>query len=112
MEAESAGSGCFKSVGARLDRDELENLFLGYGYKPYFVEGDDPEKMHQLMASTLDDVFAEVQAIQKNARTAGFRNRHFCFSMHQAQHSAISRNNNGAKRLNLPKLLPCVDPTD
>src|SRR5438067_52918 len=38
---------------ARLPRQELESLFVGYGYRPYFVEGDDPPAMHQLMASTL-----------------------------------------------------------
>ena len=42
--------------------------FAGYGYKPYFVEGDDPAKMHQLMAATLDTVIAEIKAIQHDAR--------------------------------------------
>ncbi len=53
---------------ARIPREELESLFVGYGYKPYFVEGDDPKTMHQLMASTLDTVFAEIKDIQQNAR--------------------------------------------
>src|ERR1700692_211784 len=44
------------TVLARIPRDELEALFRGYGYTPYFVEGDDPIKMHQLMAATLDAV--------------------------------------------------------
>ena len=44
------------TVLARIPRDELEALFRGYGYTPYFVEGDDPTKMHQLMAATLDAV--------------------------------------------------------
>lgn len=63
------------TVLARISRDELENLFVGYGYKPYFVEGDDPETMHQLMAATLDTVIAEVQSIQKDARENGFAQR-------------------------------------
>ena len=53
---------------ARMPKEELESLFVGYGYKPYFVEGSDPEKMHQKMAATMDVVVAEIKAIQKNAR--------------------------------------------
>jgi xylulose-5-phosphate/fructose-6-phosphate phosphoketolase len=57
------------TILARIPRDALEELFVGYGYKPYFVEGDDPAKMHQLMASTLDAVLDEIAAIQKEARS-------------------------------------------
>src|SRR5437763_4421432 len=60
---------------ARLPRQELESLFVGYGYRPYFVEGDDPPAMHQLMASTLDEVFDAVGEIQADARANGFRTR-------------------------------------
>ncbi len=63
------------TVLARIPRDELEALFIGYGYTPYFVEGDDPETMHQLMAATLDSVVAEIQTIQQDARTHGFSER-------------------------------------
>ena len=56
---------------ARIEREELEQLFRGYGYVPYFVEGDDPEHMHQLMASKLDEAVAEIRRIQTNAREAG-----------------------------------------
>ncbi|HWO40752.1 MAG TPA: phosphoketolase family protein [Candidatus Eisenbacteria bacterium] len=56
------------TVLARLDRSELESLFAGYGYKPYFVEGSDPEKMHRLMAETLDAVIGEIKLIQDEAR--------------------------------------------
>ena len=63
------------TVLARLSKDELTSLFVGYGYKPYFVEGDDPETTHQLMATTLDTVIAEIQGIQKDARTNGFSQR-------------------------------------
>ena len=59
------------TVLARISREELENLLIGYGYKPYFVEGDDPETMHQQMAATLDAIVAEIQGIQKNARENG-----------------------------------------
>ena len=63
------------TVLARIPRDELEALFHGYGYTPYFVEGDDPLKMHQLMAATLDRVVAEIKRIQQEARTNGFKVR-------------------------------------
>jgi xylulose-5-phosphate/fructose-6-phosphate phosphoketolase len=56
------------TVLARISGEELENLFAGYGYKPYLVEGSDPEVMHQKMAATLDTVIAEIKAIQNNAR--------------------------------------------
>jgi xylulose-5-phosphate/fructose-6-phosphate phosphoketolase len=58
---------------ARIPRDELQRLFEGYGYKPYFVEGHEPKKMHKLMAETLDEVVAEIQQIQRDARTRGFK---------------------------------------
>ena len=60
------------TVLARMSEEELTSLFVGYGYKPYFVEGDDPETMHQLMAATLDTVIAEIQEIQKDARAERF----------------------------------------
>lgn len=56
------------TVFARIPKDELESLLIGYGHKPYFVEGDDPEKMHQKMAQTLDIVIEEIKEIQRNAR--------------------------------------------
>jgi len=63
------------TVLARIPRDELESLFRGYGYAPYFVEGDDPRAMHQLMATTLDAAVAEIQRIQYDARKHGFTQR-------------------------------------
>ena len=63
------------TVLARIPRDELEDLFRGYGYSPYFVEGDDPATMHQLMAATLDEVIAEIRRIQTEARANGFKTR-------------------------------------
>jgi xylulose-5-phosphate/fructose-6-phosphate phosphoketolase len=59
------------TILARIPREELESLMVGYGYKPYWVEGDDPAKMHQLMAETLDTVMGEIRAIQKVARKDG-----------------------------------------
>ena len=53
---------------ARISQGELESLFIGYGYRPYFVEGDEPAAMHQLMAATLDTVLAEIREIQHKAR--------------------------------------------
>ena len=54
---------------ARIEPEELEQLLRGYGWIPYFVEGDDPEKMHQLMAAMLDKAVEEIRRIQNRART-------------------------------------------
>jgi xylulose-5-phosphate/fructose-6-phosphate phosphoketolase len=59
------------TVLARIPHEELEALFVGYGYKPYFVEGSDPTKMHQAMAATLDTVIGEIRSLQKEARASG-----------------------------------------
>lgn len=63
------------TILARISHEELDQLFRGYGYKPYFVEGRDPRTMHQLMAATLDAVVAEIKKIQRAARTKGFTGR-------------------------------------
>jgi xylulose-5-phosphate/fructose-6-phosphate phosphoketolase len=63
------------TVLARIGREELEDLFAGYGYKPYFVEGDQPERVHPLMAATMDAVLEEIRAIQRDARENGFSKR-------------------------------------
>jgi xylulose-5-phosphate/fructose-6-phosphate phosphoketolase len=63
------------TVLARMSHEELESLFIGYGYKPYFVEGSDPDTMHQLMATTLDTAIREIQDIQNQARHHGFTQR-------------------------------------
>ncbi|MDP2604965.1 MAG: phosphoketolase family protein [Deltaproteobacteria bacterium] len=63
------------TVLARISRSELESLFVGYGYKPYFVEGSDPQTMHQLMAETMDSVIQEIKAIQREARGNQFSHR-------------------------------------
>ena len=59
------------TILARISHEELESLFIGYGYKPYFVEGSDPEIMHQQMASTMEKIVDEIKAIQKKARVVG-----------------------------------------
>src|ERR1700739_2598501 len=57
------------TILARITHDELDALMRGCGYTPYFVEGDDPEAMHQLMASTLEHCIREIRDIQDDART-------------------------------------------
>jgi xylulose-5-phosphate/fructose-6-phosphate phosphoketolase len=59
------------TVLSRVSHEELEALFVGYGYKPYFVEGSDHAEMHQKMADTLDAVVAEICAIHDKARAGG-----------------------------------------
>jgi xylulose-5-phosphate/fructose-6-phosphate phosphoketolase len=63
------------TVLARISHEELEDLFRGYGWKPYFVEGDDPERMHQAMAGTLDRCIEEIREIQRQARESGSAER-------------------------------------
>ncbi len=57
------------TVLARISHSELERLFQGYGWHPYFVEGDDPKKMHRLMSETLDTVTRKIKAIKAHAHT-------------------------------------------
>ena len=56
------------TVLARIPHRELESLFVGLGYKPYFVEGDEPARMHRQMAATLDAIVAEIRRIRTRAR--------------------------------------------
>ncbi len=63
------------TVLARISREELEQLLRGYGYVPYFVEGDDPARMHQLMGETLDTVVSDIKKIQTEARQGGSKGR-------------------------------------
>ena len=56
------------TILARISHEELESLFVGYGYKPYFVEGSDPATMHAQMAETLETAIGEIRAIQTAAR--------------------------------------------
>lgn len=59
------------TVMARIPREELESLFVGYGYKPYWVEGSDPADVHQQMAATMDAAIADIKQIQREAREEG-----------------------------------------
>ncbi|MFA5626884.1 MAG: phosphoketolase family protein [Thiohalomonadaceae bacterium] len=63
------------TILARIPHAELESLFIGYGYKPYFVDGSDPTLMHQQMAETMDMAIADIQAIQQDARVNGVKTR-------------------------------------
>jgi xylulose-5-phosphate/fructose-6-phosphate phosphoketolase len=60
------------TVQARTSDEDLEALYVGRGYKPYFVEGDEPLVVHQRLAATLDACYAEIRAIQHEARANGF----------------------------------------
>jgi len=62
------------TVLARISHEELDHLFRGYGYTPHFVEGSDPEVMHELMATTLDTICAEIRHIKSDA-SSGIRER-------------------------------------
>ncbi len=59
------------TIFGRLSHVELENFFAGCGWKPYFVEGEDPMEMHRKMAETMDVVIEEIKALQKHARETG-----------------------------------------
>ena len=63
------------TIFSRISHDEIRKFFEGCGWKPYFVEGDDPKTMHKLMAETLDTVIEEIKAIQKAAREDGVKER-------------------------------------
>ncbi len=58
------------TVLARIEHDELEQYLRGCGWTPYFVEGDDPDAMHQLMAGTLDEAIERIRQIQSEARSS------------------------------------------
>ncbi len=58
------------TILARISHEELESLFVGYGYTPLFVEGDDPDELHQKMAATLDAAVEQIRAAQETARNA------------------------------------------
>ena len=63
------------TILSRISHEELEALFKGYGYKPYFVEGSDPALMHQKMADILETAISEIKAIQAEARSTGIAKR-------------------------------------
>jgi len=59
------------TILSRVTHDELEALFVGYGWEPYFVEGSELNSMHQAMASTLEHCIQKIKAYQKQARDSG-----------------------------------------
>src|SRR5438093_3311121 len=63
------------TILSRIAHDELDSLFTGYGWTPYFVEGDDPESMHQKMAATMESCVLEIRRIQQEARANGTATR-------------------------------------
>ncbi|MBD1913896.1 MULTISPECIES: phosphoketolase family protein [unclassified Leptolyngbya] len=63
------------TILARISHDELESLFRGYGYKPYFVEGSDPQYMHQAMAAAMESAVQDIHAIWREARSEGVTRR-------------------------------------
>jgi xylulose-5-phosphate/fructose-6-phosphate phosphoketolase len=62
------------TVLGRMTDNDLTKLFSGYGWKPYFLEGHEPEQMHQLMAATLDHIVEEIRGIQSDARQSNRSN--------------------------------------
>ena len=63
------------TILARISREELTNLMLGLGHEPYFVEGDDPQLVHESLASTLDAIIIKIKKIQLAARTTAQNQR-------------------------------------
>ncbi len=63
------------TVLSRISHEEIESLFVGYGYQPYFVEGSDIESMHQAIAATLEHCINEIRAIQQDSRSTGIPKR-------------------------------------
>ncbi|NJK99069.1 MAG: phosphoketolase family protein [Spirulinaceae cyanobacterium SM2_1_0] len=63
------------TILSRIEPDEIEALFRGYGYEPYFVEGSEPEAMHQEMAATLETCVTRIREIQREARLSGQAHR-------------------------------------
>ncbi|MDP9249678.1 MAG: phosphoketolase family protein [bacterium] len=63
------------TIFARISREELDQLFRGYGWTPHIIEGEDPEKMHQAMAEKMDELVLEIKRIQADARERNVTNR-------------------------------------
>ncbi|MEM9538928.1 MAG: phosphoketolase family protein [Cyanobacteria bacterium P01_E01_bin.42] len=63
------------TILARISSEELENLFRGYGYTPYVVEGEEPESMHQKMATVMEECISQIRAIQAETRSTGVAKR-------------------------------------
>jgi xylulose-5-phosphate/fructose-6-phosphate phosphoketolase len=63
------------TVSARISEEELNSLFVGFGWTPYLVEGDDPALMHRKMSATLEECIKQIRAIQEDARRTGIHQR-------------------------------------
>ena len=63
------------TVSARISEEELNSLFVGFGWTPYLVEGDDPPLMHRKMSATLEECINQIRAIQEDARRTGIQQR-------------------------------------
>jgi xylulose-5-phosphate/fructose-6-phosphate phosphoketolase len=63
------------TILSRIDEDELRQLFVGYGYQPYFVEGDDPALVHPAMAQVLEACLSAIHSIQQSARNGAGKNQ-------------------------------------
>ena len=63
------------TVSARISEEELNSLFVGFGWTPYLVDGDDPSLMHRKMSATLEQCINQIRAIQEDARRTGFHQR-------------------------------------
>ena len=63
------------TILARISHEELESLLIGYGWKPYFVEGDNPDVMHRSMATVMEHCIVEIREIQQQARQGGAATR-------------------------------------
>ena len=87
------------TVLARITHEELAALFVGYGYTPYFVEGSDPESMHQAMAATLEHCVLEIQRFQEEARRTGKAFRPRWPDDHPAHPQGLDRARGGGRPL-------------
>ena len=80
------------TILGRMSDEEVKHLFLGYGYEPLFVEGDDPHQMHRLMAAALETAFDRIRAIQKSrARRSAARLRPTLADDRAAQSQGMDR---------------------
>ena len=86
------------TVLARISGQELESLFRGYGYRPYLVEGSEPEAAHQAMAAAMDAVLAEIRAIQANARSSGRGHAPAVADDHPAHAQGMDRAQEGGRQ--------------
>ena len=99
------------TVLARISHEELDHLFRGYGYTPYFVEGHEPKTMHELMAATLDTVVGEIQRIQ-GRRTSGWIYRPSALAHDRPSHTQGVDMPEGDRRQAYRRLLALPPGTD